>query len=41
MVTPEDIRIIVFHKGNSQGSKVEIPKGGHIQPIPIDGDKLQ
>jgi hypothetical protein len=32
---------MVFHNGNPQGSKVLIPIGGQIQPIPIDGDKLQ
>jgi hypothetical protein len=41
IVIPEDNKIIVFHKGSPQGSKVLMPIGGQIQPIPIDGDKLQ
>jgi hypothetical protein len=40
ILTPEDNKIIVFNKGNSKGSKVCIPAGGHTQPIHIDGDKL-
>ena len=41
IVTPDDNKINVFHKGKPQGSKVEIPWGGQIQPIPIEGDKVQ
>ena len=41
MVTPEDNKIIVFHRGNPHGSKATITKGGQTQPIPIEGDKLQ
>jgi len=40
-VTPEDNKITVFHKGRPQGSKVEMPSGGHIHPIPTDGDSVQ
>ena len=40
-VTPDDNRIIVFHKGKPHGSKAEIPWGGQTQPIPIEGDKVQ
>jgi hypothetical protein len=38
---PEDNKIIVFHNGNPQGSKQEIPCGGQTQPRPVDGDKVQ
>jgi hypothetical protein len=38
---PEDKRITVFHKGNPQGSKADIPCGGQAQPIPTDGDNVQ
>jgi hypothetical protein len=38
---PEDNNITVFNKGNPQGSKDIIPKGGQILPIPTFGDKLQ
>ena len=41
IVIPEDNKITVFHKGKPQGSKVVIPNGGQIQPIPTEGDKLQ
>jgi hypothetical protein len=41
IVIPEDNKITVFHNGKPQGSKVLIPIGGQIQPIPIDGDRLQ
>jgi hypothetical protein len=41
MVTPEDNKIVVFNNGNPHGSKVTIPKGGQIQPIPTEGAKLQ
>ena len=41
IVTPEDNKITVFHKGNPHGFKEAIPKGGQTQPTPIDGDKLQ
>ena len=34
-------RIIVFNKGKLNGSNVIIPKGGHIKPMAIAGDKLQ
>lgn len=40
-VTPEDNKIIVFHKGKPHGSKAEIPWGGQTQPIPIEGDNVQ
>ena len=32
---------MVFHNGSPQGSNVEIPSGGHEQPIPIEGDNVQ
>jgi len=41
IVTPEDNKMIVFHKGNPQGFSAEIPKGGQTQPIPTDGAKVQ
>ena len=40
-VTPEDNKITVFHKGKPQGSNDVIPCGGHVQPIPMDGDNVQ
>lgn len=40
-VTPEDNKITVFHKGKPHGSNAEIPCGGQIHPIPIDGDSVQ
>jgi len=40
MATPEDSNIIVFNKGNPQGSKGVIPWGGQTQPISTDGAKL-
>jgi len=40
-VTPEDNKIIVFHKGKPHGSNVDIPCGGQTPPIPIDGDNVQ
>jgi hypothetical protein len=33
--------MVVFHNGNPHGSKLTIPIGGHIQPIPIAGERLQ
>lgn len=41
MVTPEDNKIIVFHKGNPHALIVDIPIGGHTHPIPMLGDKIQ
>jgi hypothetical protein len=41
IVTPEDNKITVFHKGNPHGFKEEMPKGGQTHPIPTDGDRLQ
>jgi len=38
-VTPEDNKITVFKKGNSQISKTSIPKGGQLQPIKTEGFK--
>jgi hypothetical protein len=35
--TPEDNKITVFKKGNSQISNTSIPKGGHEQPIDTAG----
>ena len=35
--TPEDSKITVFRKGNSQISNTAIPKGGQIQPIVTAG----
>jgi len=40
MATPEDSSMIVFNKGNPQGSKGVIPWGGQTQPISTDGAKL-
>lgn len=40
-LTPDDNRITVFKSGIPQGSSVSIPKGGQIQPISTDGDKLE
>ena len=36
-VSPEEIKIIVFIKGISNGLKGLIPRGGHNCPISIDG----
>ena len=41
IVIPEDNNIIVFHRGNPHALSVSIPKGGHMQPIPTLGDKVQ
>jgi len=41
IVTPEDNKITVFHKGNPQGSNVTRPRGGQTQPIFNAGAKLQ
>jgi hypothetical protein len=41
IVTPDDNKITVFHNGNPQGSNDRIPLGGHIDPMAIEGDKLQ
>lgn len=41
MVTPDDNKIIVFHKGNPQALTVVIPTGGQIQPTPTLGDNVQ
>jgi hypothetical protein len=41
IVTPDDNKIIVFNKGKPQGFKVDIPSGGQIHPIPIEGAKVQ
>jgi len=30
----------VFNKGTENGSRALIPKGGHIAPISMEGDKL-
>jgi hypothetical protein len=37
-VTPEDNKIIVFHNGIPNGFIGVIPKGGHVQPIHIEGE---
>jgi len=37
-VTPEDNKITVFHKGSPNGLIGVIPKGGHVQPIHIEGE---
>lgn len=39
IVKPEEIRIIVFNKGISQGLKGWIPNGGQSCPISILGAK--
>lgn len=39
--TPEDRRIIVFKRGTWSGLNTLIPKGGHIRPISLIGDKLE
>jgi hypothetical protein len=39
IVNPDEIKIIVFISGMSNGLKGLIPKGGHNCPISIDGDK--
>jgi hypothetical protein len=41
IVTPDDNKIIVFHKGNPQALIVVTPTGGHTQPIPTLGDNVQ
>jgi hypothetical protein len=41
IVTPDDNKITVFHKGNPHGSKADIPCGGQVHPIPIEGAKVQ
>jgi hypothetical protein len=41
IVTPDDNKIIVFHKGKPQALIVEIPIGGQTQPTPTLGDKTQ
>ena len=35
---PEEIKIIVFNKGNKKGFNGSIPTGGQVQPIHIDGE---
>jgi hypothetical protein len=40
IVTPEDNNIIVFNKGNPHGSRENMPVGGQIQPMSIEGAKL-
>ena len=40
IVTPEDNKIIVFHKGKPQALIAVIPTGGQIQPIPTLGDNV-
>lgn len=39
-VAPELKRIAVFKRGTERGLRSSIPKGGHITPIPTEGDKL-
>jgi hypothetical protein len=39
MVSPEEIKIIVFIRGISNGLKGLMPKGGHSCPISILGDR--
>jgi len=40
-VTPEDNKIMVFHKGKPQGSNETIPWGGQVHPMPMEGDNVQ
>ena len=39
-VTPDESRITVFNKGTPQGSRVSIPRGGHLFPSLMSGDSL-
>lgn len=39
-VAPELKRIAVFKRGTERELRSSIPKGGHITPIPTEGDKL-
>lgn len=39
-VAPELKRIAVFKRRTEGGLRSSIPKGGHITPIPTEGDKL-
>jgi hypothetical protein len=41
IVTPEDNKITVFSKGNSNGSSGVIPYSGQAHPTVAAGDKLQ
>jgi hypothetical protein len=39
IVTPDDNNITVFNNGNSKGLTEFIPKGGHLAPNSMVGDK--
>lgn len=41
ILTPDDNKINVFKKGNSNGAISSNPLGGHKQPILTAGDKLE
>ena len=38
---PEDNKMIVFNNGKSHRLMISIPKGGQINPIHNDGDKVK
>ena len=41
IVTPDDNKITVFHRGNPHGFNAKIPLGGHIQPNATAGANEQ